>query len=205
VSVAAPPEPDGGIGPVPEGGYPVREAPTDPGSTPERWRWTALVAGIGALIFALMVFGGFGGVRPELQQVQVADVLTSAQRPVDRFGSNEIRIVGWYAQISTGCSGSTAGGTVTWLAAECPLRVLLTEQPSGTPSQAELTRIGLRLAAPNGKPFPPPIAPGSGTAGLEPLVFDGHFDDAAAASCSVEARERCRSTFVVTGYTGLIR
>src|SRR5205814_6830051 len=35
-----------GIGPRPEGGYPVPERPTYPGPTRERWLWTGLVVGL---------------------------------------------------------------------------------------------------------------------------------------------------------------
>ncbi len=199
--------PDGGIGPLADGGYPVPEAPTDPGSTRERWIWTAIVVGTGLLIFGLMVFGGFGGVRPDLQQVSVEDVLTSTQLPAERFGSNEIRITGWFAQITAGCSGDTGGAdaAASWLQATCPVRVLLPAKPGGVISQGVLLRDGLRLAAPDGKPFPPQAPAGSGTAGLEQLVFVGHFDDPTAGSCVPSRVTQCRNTFVVTEYSGQIR
>jgi hypothetical protein len=197
---------EGGVGPLLEGGYPVPEPPTDPGSTRERWVWTAIVVGVGLLIFGLMVFGGFGGVRPDLQQVSVSDVLTSGQLPADRYGSAEMNITGWFVQITTGCSGDTAGTAASgWLQATCPVRVLLPVQPTGTPSQDELLRTGLRLAAPNGQPFPPQVTAGAGTAGLEELVFTGHFADRAADACTAARATLCRNTFVVSGYTGLIR
>ena len=37
------------------------------------------------------------------------------------------------------------------------------------------------------------------------LVFVGHFDDPAAASCVPERLERCRETFVVTDYDEQVR
>jgi len=184
----------------------VPEPPTDAGPTRERWLWTAIVVGTGLLIFGLMVFGGFGGVRPDLQQVTVGEVLASGQLPADRYGSTDLRIVGWFAQITAGCSGDTAGEAASgWLEATCPVRVLLPERPTGTPSQGELLRTGLRLAAPNGKPFPPQAPAGSGTAGLEQLVFVGHFDDRAADACTPARMTQCRNTFVVTEYSGQIR
>lgn len=197
-----------GIGPRREGGYPVPEPPTYPGPTRERWLWTAVVAGTGLLIVGLLVFGGLGGSRPDLQRVQVADVLTSPSGPAGRFGSHEIQIAGWYVALpANACAGSraVASSDAAWLAADCPLRVLLPKQLITTPTQAELLRDGLRLAAPNGQPFPPSTAVGTGTAGLEQLVFDGHFADAASQSCGTEHVERCRNTFVVSGYVGLIR
>lgn len=200
------PEEEGGIGPLAGGGYPVPEPPTDPGTTRERWLWTAIVVGVGLLIFGLMVFGGSGGVRPDLTQVSVSDVLESNRLPADRFGSAEMNITGWFVQITAACSGDTAGSAASgWLQATCPVRVLLPEQPTGTLSQADLLRTGLRLAAPNGQPFPPQVTAGAGTAGLEELVFTGHFEDRAATDCAPARATLCRNTFVVSGYTGLIR
>jgi hypothetical protein len=40
---------------------------------------------------------------------------------------------------------------------------------------------------------------------MQQLVYTGHFDDAAAASCSPVLRARCRGTFVVSDYDGLLR
>jgi len=189
-----------------QSGYPIPPAPTYAGPTRERWIWTAVVVAIGLIIGGLMLFGGFGGLRGELQQINVSDVLTSPGGPAARFGNHEIQIYGWYAQVSAGCRGDTGGAdaAVAWLQAECPVRVLLPEQPTTTPVQAELLRDGLRLAAPNGQPFPPPTPVGTGTAGLEQLVYTGHFDDAAAGSCVPARRDACLNTFVVSDYTGLI-
>src|SRR6202035_1689953 len=107
-----------GIGPRPQGGYPVPEPPTYPGVTRERWLWTAVVAGTGLLTFGLLVFGGLAGPRQDLQQVQVADVLTSPGGPAGRFGSHEIQIVGWYVAVSgNACAGSraVASSDAAWL------------------------------------------------------------------------------------------
>ncbi len=190
----------------PTSGYPVLPPPTYAGPTRERWIWTAIVVAIGLLIFGLMVASGLGGTGQD-QEVAVADVLTSPGGPAARFGTHEIQIVGWYAQISAGCQGDTGGAdaAVAWLQADCPVRVLLSEQPTGTLTQAELLRDGLRLSAPNGKPFPPPSPPGTGTAGLEQLVFTGHFADPAAASCIPGRLDQCRNTFAVSEYAGLIK
>jgi len=75
----------------------------------------------------------------------------------------------------------------------------------GPVTQADLLSEGLRLSAPNGAAFPPPTPVGSGTAGLEQLVFHGHFDDDAAASCVPDRVQRCQNTFVVSDYSGYIR
>jgi len=201
---------ENGIGPLPDGGYPVPEPPTDSGPTRERWMWTAIVVGTGLFIFALMVFGGFGGVRPDLRQVSVGEVLAGSQLPADRYGSTEIRISGWFAQVTATCAGPTArpagsSSAPGWLEATCPVRVLLPDQPTGQMSQDELLREGLRLAAPNGQPFPPQTPPGGGTAGLEQLVFVGHFDDPAAQACSPSRVTQCRNTFVASEYAGQLR
>jgi hypothetical protein len=197
-----------GIGPRPEGGYPVAERPTYPGPTRERWAWTAVVVSLGLLIFGLIVFGLIGGPKAAVPELQVSDVLDSPNGQAARFGSQDLLIVGWYTQVSgSSCSGDTGGSdpVAGWLQAQCPVRVLVPVEPTNQPTQAELLRDGLPLAAPNGAPFPPPTAVGSGTAGLEQLVFHGHFDDSAAASCIPDRVERCRNTFVVSDYTGLIR
>jgi hypothetical protein len=196
-----------GIGPLPDGGYPVPEPPTEAGPTRERWVWTALVVGIGLLIFGLLVFGGAGGLNPELQNESVTDVLTSRLAPAERFSHNEIRIVGWYVALYDGCVGDSGGtnASVNWLQRSCPLRVLLPTQPIGQVTQQQMLSEGLRLAAPDGKPFPPPTPVGAGTAALEQLVFVGHFDDPASGACNPDRVQLCRNTFVVTGYTGLLR
>jgi hypothetical protein len=197
-----------GVGPRPGGGYPVAEPPTYPGPTRERWIWTGIVVGVGLLVFGLIVFGLIRAPKPVVPELQVSDVVSSRGSPATRFGSQDLLIVGWYAQVSgSACTGDTGGSDplAGWLQAECPIRVLVAEQPTTPPTQAELERGGVRLAAPNGKPFPPPTTAASGTAGLEQLVFHGHFNDGAAASCVPDRAERCRNTFVVTDYTGLIK
>lgn len=197
-----------GIGPRPEGGYPVPEPPTYPGPTRERWIWTGVVVGMGLLVFGLIVFGLIYAPKPTVPELQVSDVLDSPNGPAARFGSQDLLIVGWYTQVpGSACSGDN-GGTdpvAGWLQAECPVRALVPQQPTATPTQAELRSIGLRLAAPNGAAFPPPTPVGSGTAGLEQLVFHGHFDDAAADSCVPDRIQRCQNTFVVSDYSGYVR
>lgn len=173
----------------------------------ERLLWTGAVVGVGLLIFGLMVVSSFLPTRPDLQRVTVDQVL-SGPAAADRFGNHEIRVVGWYVAFSGArCTGDTGGAdpSVAWLQAQCPLRVLLAERPSDNVTQAQLVTRGLRLSAPTGDPFPPPTAVGTGTAGMEELVFVGHFADAAASQCLADRAERCRNTFVVSDYSGLIR
>lgn len=163
------------------------------------------LAALGALVFGLLVFGNIGEVRPELNRTPVSEVLAGSA-PAARYGNAEVRIVGWYAELSGDCRGDTGGvdASVAWLQRDCPLRVLLPDQPSEQVTQAELEH-GLRLAAPLGKPFPSRAQPGGPNLRLEQLVFVGHFNDPAAARCVPERAARCRNTFVVSDYTGLIR
>ncbi|TMB57140.1 MAG: hypothetical protein E6J47_03125 [Chloroflexi bacterium] len=165
----------------------------------------ALVAGLGALIFSIMVLGSLGAVNPELEQIPVAKVLGEGF-PAVRYGRSEVRIVGWYAELAGDCSGDSGGvdAAVAWLQRECPLRVLLPSQPPETVTQAQLG-AGLRLAAPTGGPFPSRAGPGGPNLRLEQLVFVGHFDDPAAVNCIPDRVDRCRNTFVVSDYSGLIR
>jgi len=61
---------------------------------------------------------------------------------------------------------------------------------------------GLRLAAPNGQPFPPRAIPGGANLQGQQLIFTGHFTDPAADRCVPDRLERCRETFVVSTYDG---
>ncbi len=166
----------------------------------------ALVIGLGLFVFGMLVVGSLGEVRPELTEYPVGEILSESDVAA-RHGSAELRIVGWYAELNGDCAGDDGGvdATVAWLQRDCPLRVLLREQPSEDVSQAELERDGLRLAAPDGRPFPSRATPGGANLRLQQLVFTGHFDDPAAASCVPDRLARCSTTFVVSTYDGLLR
>ncbi len=166
----------------------------------------ALVAALGAFVFFMLVIGSLGGVNPDLERLQVGDVLRDGNQAV-RHGTAELRIVGWYAELSGDCVGDDGGAdaSVAWLQRDCPLRVLLPAQPPEDITQAELLRDGMRLAAPTGGPFPSRAQPGGPNLRLEQLVFVGHFDDPAAAGCVPDRVDRCRTTFVVSTYSGLLR
>ena len=166
----------------------------------------ALVAALGAFVFVMLVVGSLGEVRPELTEYPVGEILAQ-QDPASRHGDAEIRIVGWYAELAGDCVGDDGGvdASVAWLQRECPLRVLLSAQPAEDVTQAELDRDGLRLAAPDGRPFPSRAQPGGPNLRLQQLIFVGHFDDPAAQSCVPDRLDRCRNTFVVSTYIGLIR
>lgn len=166
----------------------------------------ALVAALGALVYFLLVVGSLGAPRPELVRQTVADVL-GGEPVVQRFGDDELRISGWYAELDADCvpSGTRPALSVPWLERECPLRVLMPYQPDESVTQEELLAHGLKIAAPNGKPFPSRAEPGGPNLRLEQLVFVGHFDDPAAAGCRSDLVAECRATFVVRDYDGLIR
>jgi hypothetical protein len=167
---------------------------------------TAIVAGLGLFVFALLLVGSIGEPRDELQRLSVSDVLDGPP-PAERFGTNELRVTGWYAELDADCdaTGQPPALTVPWLERSCPLRVLMPYQPTLDVTQADLLAAGLRLAAPNGKPFPSRATPEGPNLRLEPLVYVGHFDDPAAQQCAPTLVAQCRSTFVVSDYTGLIR
>lgn len=166
----------------------------------------ALVAALGAFVFFMLVVGSLGEPRPELTEYPVGVILAQPD-PAARHGGAELRIAGWYAELAGDCVGDDGGAdaSVAWLQRECPLRVLLSAQPSEDVTQAELERNGLRLAAPDGRPFPSRAQPGGANLRLQQLIFTGHFDDPAAASCIPDRVVRCSNTFVVTTYDGLLR
>ena len=84
------------------------------------------------------------------------------------------------------------------------LGVELAPRPKEAGAGWESERDGLRLAAPDGRPFPPRAQPGGVNLRLQQLIFSGHFDDAASQSCVPDRLERCRNTFVVSTYDGLV-
>jgi len=90
----------------------------------------ALVAALGAFVFFMLVVGSLGGVRPDLTEYPVGEILALAD-PAARHGEAELRIVGWYADLKGDCVGDDGGvdASVAWLQRDCPLRVLLPEQP----------------------------------------------------------------------------
>ena len=172
----------------------------------ERWIGIGLVVALGLFVLFMLVIGSLGGINPELERYTVAEIRAGSP-PAERFGTAEIRIVGWYAELAGDCSGDDGGSdaTVAWLQRTCPLRVLVPAQPGEDVSQAALEAAGVRLAARNGRPFPSRATPGGPNTRGDQLVFVGHFDDAAAAACVPDRVERCRNTFVVSDYTNLLR
>lgn len=166
----------------------------------------AIVAALGAFVFFMLVVGSLGQTRPEVDPLTVDEVVAGGS-PAARWGSDELSITGWYAELDADCAGDTGGAdaTVAWLQRDCPLRVLLPEQPSLDATKDELLRDGLRLAAPQGNAFPSRAEPGGPNLRGQQLVFVGHFSDPAADSCVPERVDRCEETFVVSDYDELVR
>jgi hypothetical protein len=166
----------------------------------------ALLVALGLFVFFMLTVGSLGGVRPELTEYPVGEILAE-QNPAVQHGSADLRIVGWYAELAGDCVGDDGGvdASVAWLQRDCPLRVLLSAQPSEDVTQAELERDGLRLAAPTGGPFPSRAEPGGPNLRLQQLIFSGHFADPAADRCVPDRKPRCQTTFVVSTYDGLLR
>jgi len=165
-----------------------------------------LVVALGAFVAFMLTVGSLGDPNVEFQLLPVSVVLNDEQ-PAARHGDAELRISGWYAELAGDCAGDDGGSdeSVAWLQRDCPLRVLLAEQPPEEVTQAELERMGLRLAAPTGRPFPSRAESRGPNLRLQQLVFIGHFDDEAADRCVPIRTDRCRNTFVVSDYDGLVR
>jgi hypothetical protein len=167
--------------------------------------WFGALAALVVFTAFMLVFGNVGEPRGEANPIPVAELLEETA-PADRWGSEELYVVGWYAELSGDCTGDDGGAdaSVAWLQRDCPLRVLMPEQPSLDVSQAEL-EAGIRLAAPLGNVFPARAQPGGPNLRGQQLVFVGHFGDDTADACVPERADRCRNTFVVTDYDEQVR
>lgn len=164
------------------------------------------VVALGAFVAFMIVVGSIGGARPDVDPLSVTEALAGGD-PAAQWGDAELHVTGWYAELDGDCEGDDGGAdaSVNWLQRECPLRVLMPQQPDPDVTQAELLRDGLLLAAPQGRAFPSRAQPGGPNLRGGQLVFVGHFDDDAAASCVPERADRCRSTLVVRDYDELVR
>ena len=164
------------------------------------------VVALGAFVAVMIGVGSLGGARQDVDPLSVTEALAGGS-PADRWGDEELHVTGWYAELDADCDGDDGGAdpSVSWLQRECPLRVLLPQQPADDVTQAELLRDGLVLAAPQGRAFPSRAQPTGPNLRGGQLVFVGHFDDAAAAGCVPERMERCRDTLVVSDYDELVR
>ena len=173
----------------------------------ERRLWIGAIVGLGMFTAVMLLVGNLvGPPRPEADPFTVDEVLADGP-PAERWGREELYVTGWYAELTGDCEGDDGGAdaSVAWLQRDCPLRVLLPEQPSPDVTQEELLVTGLRLSARLGNKFPSRAEPGGPNLRGGQLVFVGSFDDEAARSCVPERVERCRNTFVVTDYDEQIR
>jgi hypothetical protein len=163
----------------------------------------AMLVALGAVTALLIVVGTIGEPRAEVHPLTVEE----ARGGADQWGSDELHVSGWYAELDGDCVGDTGGAdsVVAWLQRDCPLRVLMPEQPSPDVTQEELIRDGIRLASPIGRPFPSRAEAGGPNLRGQQLVFVGHFDDPTAADCVPDRVDRCRDTLVVSDYDELIR
>ena len=168
--------------------------------------WVGALVGLGTFIALMLFVGNLGAPRLEVDPLTVDELLADGP-PSDRWGSDEITVVGWYAELDDDCIGDDGGAdsSVAWLQRECPLRVLVPSQPTPDVTQEELVAGGLVLAAPLGNVFPSRAEPDGPNLRGGQLVFVGHFDDAVAAACVPDRVERCRNTFVVTDYDEQVR
>lgn len=170
--------------------------------------WVGALVALGAFTAFMLVVGNLGAPRAEVHPMTVEE-LTAGGQPADRWGDEERSIIGWYAELAGDCIGDDGGADpeIAWLQRECPLRVIMPEQPDEDVTQAELERRGIRLAGPPDRrqPFPARATPEGPNLRGQQLVFEGHFDDSRAANCVPERVERCRNTFVVTDYDERVR
>lgn len=174
-------------------------------STEARW-WGGALAALVVFVAFMLVVGNLGETRPEVDPLTV-DELSAEGPPADRFGDEELHIIGWYAELDGDCAGDDGGAdpSVSWLQRDCPLRIIVPSQPATDVTQEELLATGVRLAAPLGNVFPSRAEPSGPNLRGQQLVFVGAFDHAAARSCVPDRLERCRNTFVVTDYDEQIR
>lgn len=164
------------------------------------------VAGLGAFVLFMIVVGSLGGTRPEVDPLTVDEALAGGS-PAEAWGSEELYVAGWYAELDGDCAGDSGGAdaSVAWLQRDCPLRVILPMQPAVDVTQEELLRDGLRLAAPLGNVFPSRAEASGPNLRGQQLVFVGAFADARSASCVPDRVTQCRNTLVVTDYDELVR
>jgi hypothetical protein len=164
------------------------------------------VVGLAAFVAVIIAIGAIGAPRPDVDPLTVDEVLAEPD-PAARWGSEELHVTGWYAELDADCVGDTGGvdASVAWLQRDCPLRVLMPSQPDPSVTQEQLLRDGLRLAAPLANAFPSRAEPGGPNLRGQQLVFVGHFGDPAAESCVPERIERCEATLVVSDYDELVR
>jgi hypothetical protein len=174
----------------------------------EARRWIGALLALGAFTAFMLVIGNLGAPRAGVHPLPVDEVLAEGP-PAERWGSEERVIVGWYAELDADCEGDDGGAdaSIAWLQRDCPLRVLMPEQPPKDVTQADLEAWGIRLAASPDRrqPFPARAEPTGPNLRGQQLLFEGHFDDERAADCVPARVDRCRNAFVVTDYDEQVR
>ncbi len=165
-----------------------------------------LLVALGAFTAFMLVVGSLGETRPEVDPHTVDEAVAGGE-PAEQWGSEELHVTGWYAELDGDCVGDDGGAdaSVAWLQRDCPVRVLMPEQPNPDVTQEELLRDGLRLAAPQGRAFPSRAEPAGANLRGQQLVFVGHFADETAELCVPEGADRCLNTLVVSDYDELVR
>jgi len=155
----------------------------------ERLAWLAIPLVLIGILVLFLTVGSLGERRAELRRIDVSEVLAAAD-PVAAYGSSQLQVVGWYANLADDCHPDPGQlSDASWLERTCPLHLLLAEQPASGATQVALESIGLRLAAPTGEPFPPRAQPNGWHLLLEQVVVTGHFEG---------------NTFVVADTDGLV-
>lgn len=169
--------------------------------------WIGALVVLVAFVAFMLFVGNVGVSRPDAHPLTVDELRAGDAVPAERWGSEERFIVGWYAELDADCEGDDGGAdaTIAWLQRDCPLRVLLPEQPATDVTQTDLEAQGIRLAAPLGNRFPSRADPTGPNLRGQQLVFEGHFADERSDGCVPERVERCRNTFVVTDYEEQVR
>jgi len=176
--------------------------------TREARLWIGALLALGAFTAVMLFVGNLGAPRAGVHPLSVDELLADGP-PAERWGSEDRFIVGWYAELDADCEGDDGGAdaAIAWLQRDCPLRVLMPEQPSESVTQAELEERGIRLAASPDRrqPFPSRADPAGPNLRGQQLVFEGHFADERAEQCVPERADRCENTFVVTDYDEQVR
>ena len=67
-----------------------------------------IVAALGAFVFFMLVVGSLGDARPEVDPLTVEEALAGGA-PAEAWGSEELHVAGWYAELDADCEGDEGG------------------------------------------------------------------------------------------------
>ena len=70
--------------------------------------WGAALAALVVFVAFMLVVGNLGAPRPGVDPLTVDELLAEGA-PADRFGDEELHIVGWYAELDADCAGDDGG------------------------------------------------------------------------------------------------